>query len=93
MKSGNGCNILMHAARCGSQLGMTAVISACRTNLNPSKVRISYTRHCRDARVYGHAPTAMHEMEYISSIECPPPPSAASAVVYSWAQVSGLYVV
>lgn len=40
--SGNGRNILMHAARCGNQLGVTAVISACRINLSPAKVPIRY---------------------------------------------------
>ena len=32
------------------------------------KARHAPSRHCRDARVYGHRTTAMHEIEYISPI-------------------------
>ena len=38
-------------------------------------------RHCRDARVYGHTTTAIREIEYISPIECTPPPPRAHALV------------
>ena len=34
------------------------------------------SRHCRDARVYGHTTTTMHKIEYISPIEFTPPPPA-----------------
>ena len=37
------------------------------------KTRHAPSRHCRDARVYGHTTTAMHEIEYISPIEYTPP--------------------
>ena len=39
------------------------------------KTRHAPSRHCRDARVYGHTTTAMHEIEYISPIEYTPPPA------------------
>ena len=38
------------------------------------KTRHAPSGHCRDARVYGHTTTAMHEIEYISPIECTPSP-------------------
>ena len=37
------------------------------------KTRHAPPRHCRDAMVYGHTTTDMHEIEYISRIEYPPP--------------------
>ena len=40
------------------------------------KTRHAPSRHCRDARVYGHTTTAMHEIEYIPGISYrvhPPP--------------------
>ena len=33
------------------------------------KTRQAPSRHYRDARVYGHTTTVMHEIEYISPIE------------------------
>ena len=42
------------------------------------KARRAPSRHCRDARVYGHTTTAMHEIEYISPIEYTLPPSLPS---------------
>ena len=39
------------------------------------KTRHAPSRHFRDARVNGHTTTAMHEIEYISSIEYTPPPA------------------
>ena len=38
------------------------------------KTRRAPSWHCRDARVYGHATTPIHEIEYISPIENTPPP-------------------
>ena len=38
------------------------------------KTRHASSWHCRDARVYGHTTTAIHEIEYISPIEYTPPP-------------------
>ena len=56
------------------------------------------TRHapsrqqCRDARVHGHTTTAMHDIEYISPIEYPPPLVWDVAVAYmlfsSWSTIS-----
>ena len=37
------------------------------------KTRHAPSRHCRDARVYGHTTTAMHDIEYLSPIEYTPP--------------------
>ena len=42
------------------------------------KTRHAPSRHCRDARVYGHTTTALHEIEYISPIEYTPPPPIPS---------------
>ena len=36
------------------------------------ETRHAPSRHCRHARAYGHTTTAMHEIEYICSIESPP---------------------
>ena len=36
------------------------------------KTRHTPSRHCRDARAYGHTTTAIHEIECISPIEYPP---------------------
>lgn len=38
LKSGNDRNILMHAARGGDQMGVTAVVNACREHFCPAKV-------------------------------------------------------
>ena len=40
VKSGDGRNILMHAARGGDQIGVMAVVNACKEYLCPSKVRL-----------------------------------------------------
>ena len=37
------------------------------------KTRHAPSRYCRDARVYDHSTTAMHEIEYMSPIEYTPP--------------------
>ena len=37
------------------------------------------SRHCRDATVYGHTTTAMHEIEYIFPIEYTPAPPESTA--------------
>ena len=34
--------------------------------------RLALSRHSRDARVYGHPTTAMHDIEYISHVEYTP---------------------
>ena len=39
--------------------------------------------HCRDARVYGHTTTIMHEIEYISPIEYIPLPPRPLSKQYS----------
>ena len=41
------------------------------------KIRRASSRHCRDARVYGHTTTAMHDTEYPAS-----PPAARFFVSY-----------
>ena len=45
--------------------------NVCLVGENPT---YAPSRHCRDARVYGHTVTAMHEIEYISPIEYTPSP-------------------
>ena len=48
------------------------------------KTRHAPSRHCTDARVYGHTTTAMHDIEYISANEYlvhPPPPTS---IVYHY---------
>ena len=53
----------LHAARrtptsrFASRLVLTTSIWSAKTRRAPS-------RHCRDARAYGHTPTAMHDIEY-----------------------------
>ena len=59
---------------------LTALRALCKQSMSvwSVKTRHAPSRHCRDARVYGHMPTAMHEIEYIPPIEYtphPPPPS------------------
>ena len=43
VKSADSRNVLMHAARGGCQIGVTAVVNACKSNLPPVKVRLSGT--------------------------------------------------
>ena len=51
------------------------------------KTRRAPSRPCRDARVDGHTTTAVHEIEYISSIEYTPPlPRSGPACVRRQAQ-------
>lgn len=38
LKSGDDRNILMHAARGGDQMGVTAVVNACREHFCPNEV-------------------------------------------------------
>ena len=46
------------------------------------KTRRAPSRHCRDARVYGHTTTAMHDNEYISPIEYTPTPPSVLGMQY-----------
>ena len=57
---------------------LTALRAWCKQCL---RGRHAPSRHCRDAKVYGHTIPAMHEIEYISPIEYPPPPAAVRNIL------------
>ena len=62
-----GCSSPLHTTRptppYGASLCLVQAMPACS-----AKTRCAPSRHCRDARVYGHTTTAMHDMS------TPPPP-------------------
>ena len=64
-----GIHLILHATRRtpngASRLGQAMSAWSVKTRRAPS-------RHCRDARVYGHTTTAMHDIKYIY-LEVPTP--------------------
>ena len=71
----NGCRVLLtfHGAR-PTPRGASRLVQQAMSAWSV-KIRRAPSRPCRDARVYGHTTTAVHEIEYISPIEYTTPPS------------------